>query len=212
MRNSQMLLRLNFDNMFTGIIETPGIIKEITTSGTNKSFWVESAISSGLTIDQSIAHNGVCLTVEAVEGNLHKVTAIQETLQKTSLNNWKKGSYINLERCLQPSGRLDGHFVQGHVDTTGTVSEKKDLNGSWQFTIHFPPAFAHLVIEKGSVSLDGISLTIFNITNDSFSVAIIPYTYEHTNLQQVQTGDVVNIEFDMVGKYISRSLQINRAN
>ena len=203
-----MLLRLNFGNMFTGIIETPGIIKEITTSGTNKSFWVESAISGELSIDQSIAHNGVCLTIEAVEGKLHKVTAIQETLLKTSLNNWKTGNYINLERCLQPSGRLDGHFVQGHVDATGTILEKKDLDGSWQFTISFPPAFAHLVIEKGSIALDGISLTIFNVTANTFSVAIIPYTYEHTNLGHAEKGDNVNLEFDMVGKYISRWLQV----
>jgi riboflavin synthase len=202
-----MLLRLNFEPMFTGIIETLGVVKDITTAGTNKSFWIESSLAGQLKIDQSIAHNGVCLTIEATEGNKHKVTAVLETLEKSNLNNCKTGDYINLERCLQPSGRLDGHFVQGHVDVTGTVIEKKDLNGSWQFTFRFPEAFSHLVIEKGSISINGISLTVFNVTVNSFSVAIIPYTYEHTNLQQVNSGDTVNLEFDMIGKYIGRWMQ-----
>lgn len=193
--------------MFTGIIETLGVVKDITTSGTNKSFWVESSLAGELKVDQSLSHNGVCLTVEAIKGNLHKVTAVLETLQKTNLNNCKAGDYINLERCLQPSGRLDGHFVQGHVDSTGTVIEKTDLNGSWQFSFRFPENFAPLVIEKGSISLNGISLTVFNVTNTGFSVAIIPYTYEHTNLQQVNVGDTVNLEFDMIGKYINRLVQ-----
>jgi riboflavin synthase len=159
-----------------------------------------------------VAHNGVCLTVEAVENDRHKVTAVLETLEKTSLGSWTPGTIVNIERCLMPSSRLDGHFVQGHVDTKGTVIEKTDLNGSWQFTFSFPGSFAPLLIEKGSVAINGISLTVFNLTGSTFSVAIIPYTYEHTNLQQVNTGDPVNLEFDMLGKYIVRWAQTQKTN
>ncbi len=193
--------------MFTGIIETTATVKEISSSGTNKSFWISSPLSSQLKVDQSIAHDGVCLTVEAIEGNSHQVTAVLETLEKSSLGAWLPGAIVNIERCLQPSARLDGHFVQGHVDTRGTIVEKTDLQGSWQFTIQFPPSFAPLLIEKGSVAVNGISLTVFNVTGTSFSVAIIPYTYQHTNLQQVNVGDQVNLEFDMLGKYIVRWAQ-----
>jgi len=198
--------------MFTGIIETTATIKEISTYGTNKTFQLTCPITSELKIDQSIAHNGVCLTVEAITGNSYQVTAIAETLQKTDLGNWKTGDTINLERCLQPSGRLDGHFVQGHTDTKGIILEKKDLDGSWQFTIGFPGNFAALVIEKGSIAVNGISLTVFDVKNDSFSVAIIPYTYQHTNLQFVQPGGTVNLEFDMLGKYIIRWAQTQYPN
>jgi len=190
--------------MFTGIIETSATVQEISHSGTNKSFWISSPLSHQLKIDQSVAHDGVCLTVEAVEGDRHRVTAVLETLEKSNLGSWKPGAIVNIERCLKPSDRLDGHFVQGHVDTKGEVLEKKDLQGSWQFTFSFPEAFASLLIEKGSVAVNGISLTVFNLTGHSFSVAIIPYTYEHTNLQQVVKGDSVNLEFDMLGKYIVR--------
>jgi riboflavin synthase len=190
--------------MFTGIIETSATVQEISHSGTNKSFWISSPLSHQLKIDQSVAHDGVCLTVEAVEGDRHRVTAVLETLEKSNLGSWKPGAIVNIERCLKPSDRLDGHFVQGHVDTKGEVLEKKDLQGSWQFTFSFPEAFASLLIEKGSVAVNGISLTVFNLTGHSFSVAIIPYTYGHTNLQQVAKGDSVNLEFDMLGKYIVR--------
>jgi len=196
--------------MFTGIIETTATIEEISSSGTNKSFWINSPLSGELKVDQSVSHDGVCLTVEAIEGNRHRVTAVLETLQKSNLDAWKPGALVNIERCLQPSSRLDGHFVQGHVDTRGSVVEKTDLGGSWQFTFRFPPSFAPLLIEKGSVAVNGISLTVFNLSDTTFSVAIIPYTYEHTNLQQVNIGDSVNLEFDMLGKYIVRWAQTQK--
>ena len=145
--------------------------------------------------------------MEALEGNTHKVTAIQETLEKTNINTWKVGNRINLERCLLLSARLDGHFVQGHVDTRGIIIEKKDLKGSWQFTIEYPPEFTSLLIEKGSVALNGVSLTSFGVDSNSFSVAIIPYTLNNTNLGLVNKGDGVNLEFDMVGKYLQRLVQ-----
>lgn len=194
--------------MFTGIIEKRGLVKEIITSGTNKTFWIESAISKELTIDQSVAHSGVCLTVEEVKNVWHRITAIEETLKKTNLNSWKRNSVINLERCLKMNGRLDGHIVQGHVDAVATCVEINEKEGSWEYTIQFDAKFAALVIEKGSISLNGISLTIFNITANTFMVAIIPYTYEHTNMQHLAQGDEINIEFDMIGKYVSRFLRL----
>ena len=199
-----MLLHVNFDHMFTGIIETTGTIHEISQSGTNRIFWIACPLAAELKIDQSLSHNGVCLTVEAILGDRYQVTAIAETLSKTNLGDWKPGDLINLERCLQPSGRLDGHFVQGHTDTKGRLIEKKDLNGSWQLTVEFDPLFAPYIIEKGSVALNGVSLTVFDVRKDRFSVAIIPYTYQHTNLRLVVPGDAVNLEFDMLGKYIVR--------
>lgn len=194
--------------MFTGIIEALGQVKEITSSGTNKTFWIESPLSSSLKIDQSLAHNGVCLTVEDLVENKHRVTAVEETLKKTALHQWQIGTTINLERSLSPSSRLDGHFVQGHVDTTGTCQSIKNKNGSWEFTFKFPKKFADLMIEKGSISLNGISLTAFDVKKSSFKVAIIPYTLEHTNLKFVKEGEKVNLEFDMVGKYIQRRTSI----
>jgi len=199
-----MLLHVNFDHMFTGIIETTGTIHEISQSGTNRIFWIACPLAAELKIDQSLSHNGVCLTVEAILGDRYQVTAIAETLSKTNLGDWKPGDLINLERCLQPSGRLDGHFVQGHADTKGQLREKKDLNGSWLLTVEFDPQFAPYIIEKGSVALNGVSLTVFDVMKDRFSVAIIPYTYQHTNLRLVVPGDAVNLEFDMLGKYIVR--------
>jgi riboflavin synthase len=192
--------------MFTGIIETTGIISAISTEGSNTSFWIASSISDELKVDQSLSHNGVCLTVETIAAGRHRVTAIAETLAKTNLSDWKTGDYINLERCLPLNGRLDGHLVQGHVDTTGTCTEKKDMNGSWLFRFQFPPAFAELLIEKGSICVNGTSLTAFDVTTDSFSVAIIPYTYEHTNINGVAPGHRVNLEFDLLGKYVQRKL------
>jgi len=192
--------------MFTGIIEAIGLVTEISENGTNKTFWIESPLSKNFTIDQSIAHDGVCLTVEKVHENRHQVTAVLETLEKTALNQWTAGKKVNLEQSLLPSKRLDGHFVQGHVDTTGTCEKIKDKVGSWEFTFSFPKKFASLVIEKGSISLNGISLTIFGVKKDSFNVAIIPYTFEHTNLNSLREEEEVNLEFDMVGKYINRKL------
>jgi riboflavin synthase len=190
--------------MFTGIIESLGKIDSIETHGTNKTFWVASPISNELKVDQSISHNGVCLTVEERKDGLHRVTAIQETLEKTSLRHWQPGDLVNLERCLLMNGRLDGHIVQGHVDATATCIDRKELDGSWEFRFEFPKKFSHLVIEKGSISLNGISLTIFNVKKSRFDIAVIPYTFEHTNVQSIKTGDKVNLEFDMIGKYVSR--------
>ena len=194
--------------MFTGIIQALGRIERISETGTNKTFWLSSPIASGFKVDQSVSHNGVCLTVEAVQGDEYQVTAILETLEKTNLGNWKTGGLVNLEQCLTFEGKLDGHIVQGHVDTTATCLQKIDRNGSWEFTFRFPVSFAGLVIEKGSISLNGISLTIFNVGKDEFSVAVIPYTFDHTNIGQVNPGDQVNIEFDMLGKYVLRQLQL----
>ena len=190
--------------MFTGIIEALGSVISVEISGTNRIFWIASTISNELKPDQSVSHNGVCLTVEEVKEGKHRVTAILETLQKTDLGKWQTGDNINLERCLLPTSRLDGHFVQGHVDTTAFCTQRDELQGSWQFRFDFPEKFAPLVIEKGSISLNGISLTIFDVTLHSFSVAIIPYTFEHTNMNELKKGDTVNLEFDMVGKYVVR--------
>lgn len=194
--------------MFTGIIEALGQVKEVVESGTNRTFWVESPLSPSFSIDQSIAHDGVCLTVEEVRGNQHRVTAVLETLEKTALKKWQQGKRINLEQSLLPSKRLDGHFVQGHVDTTGVCEQIEDKSGSWEFTFRFPENFAPLVIEKGSISLNGTSLTVFSVTKNTFKVAIIPYTYEHTSMKFLQESDTVNLEFDMIGKYIFRKLEV----
>ena len=194
--------------MFTGIIETPGIVKNVIVNGSNRTFWIESPLSPEFKVDQSISHSGVCLTVEEIKGYLHRVTAIDETLQKTNLGDWDTGTLVNIERCLPLNGRLDGHFVQGHADTTGTCINRKEKNGSWEFEIEYPEKFAELIIEKGSICLNGISLTIFNIKKNSFMVAIIPYTFEHTNIKQIVIGDMVNLEFDMLGKYINRILKL----
>ena len=190
--------------MFTGIIECLGIVTDIITNGSNKTFWVKSDISSELNIDESLSHDGVCLTIEEIKENAHKVTTINETLVKTNLDDWKVGDMINLERPMQINGRIDGHIVQGHVDTTATCIDKKVLNGSTEFTFIFKKRFASLLIEKGSVCLNGISLTAFNVRKKKFTVAIIPYTLEHTNLSSVDEDSKVNIEFDMLGKYVTR--------
>ena len=195
--------------MFTGIIEALGQVKEIVETGTNKTFWIESPLSHTFSVDQSIAHDGVCLTVEEVQNDQHRVTAVLETLQKTALQQWVSGKTVNLEQSLLPSKRLDGHFVQGHVDTTGTCEKIEDKNGSWEFTFSFPDNFAPLIIEKGSISLNGTSLTIFNVKKNSFKVAIIPYTFEHTTMKYLRGGDKVNLEFDMIGKYIHRRSNLN---
>lgn len=190
--------------MFTGIIENTGLINEVLIDGSNKIFWVASALSDTLKVDQSLSHDGVCLTVEEIKDGIHRVTAIEETLLKTNLNDWIPGSIINLERCMLLNGRLDGHIVQGHVDCTGECINIEEKNGSWQFSFQFPDEFANYIIEKGSITINGISLTIFNISKNSFTVAIIPYTYEHTNMNSLSTGKMVNLEFDVIGKYVNR--------
>lgn len=194
--------------MFTGIIEETGAVLDVFDTGTNRSFVIRSGLSNQLKVDQSVSHSGVCLTVEKVGADSHQVTAIAETLSKTNLGQWQKGSIVNLERCVPMNGRLDGHLVQGHVDATAVCAGVEDQNGSWLYTFSYPAQFAHLLIEKGSVCVNGISLTAFNLVDNRFSVAIIPYTFEHTNLQQVKAGDSVNLEFDMVGKYLARWKQL----
>jgi len=194
--------------MFTGIIESLGKIRSIDTNGTNKTFWVESSLTAELKVDQSLSHNGVCLTVEEVKDNLHRVTAIAETLEKTNLGTWQPGDLVNLERCMVMNGRLDGHIVQGHVDATATCLDRTNKDGSWEFRFEFPKKFGHLVIEKGSISLNGISLTIFNVKKSKFDIAIIPYTFEHTNIQSVAPGSLVNLEFDVIGKYVHRMAEL----
>lgn len=194
--------------MFTGIIEKTGIIKEIISQGTNTSFWIESDLAAELKIDQSLSHSGVCLTVEEIKGGLHRVTAIEETILKTNAATWAAGKIVNLERCMQLNGRLDGHIVQGHVDCTAECAEVIEKAGSWEYSFTFPGEFAAFIIEKGSVTVNGISLTCFNVTDNRFSVAIIPYTFEHTNMSSLKQGDLVNIEWDVIGKYVSRILSL----
>ena len=197
--------------MFTGIVETQGIVRKVIERGTNKTFWIKSQISSKLKPDQSVAHDGVCLTVEEVNGSRYRVTAIAETLGKTTLDDWEEGSTINLERCLKINDRLDGHFVQGHVDTTATCIDRKEKDGSCEFRFQFLPGFASMIIEKGSVAINGISLTIYNVSETTFDVAIIPYTFEHTNMKLMKPGQKVNIEFDMLGKYINRIVSLQHS-
>ncbi len=196
--------------MFTGIIECTGRVREINKSGSNLSFWIESPVSAALQPDQSLCHDGVCLTVEDVRDNRHRVTAIAETLKKTTLSRWKAETLVNLERCLQLNGRLDGHIVQGHVDTTARCIKRKEKNGNLELEFEFPQKYAALVIEKGSITVNGISLTAFRVKKKSFSVAIIPYTREHTNIGHTEKNDRLNIEFDMIGKYLQRNLLVNR--
>ncbi len=192
--------------MFTGIIECLGKITDITIQGSNKTFWVESTISDELKIDESVSHDGVCLTIEEVNGNSYKVTAIKETLDKTNIDEWKAGGIVNLERAVRMNGRLDGHIVQGHVDITAECVDKKILKGSTELTFKFKKRFASLIIEKGSICVNGVSLTCFNVGKNKFTVAIIPYTLEHTNLSFIEEGLKVNIEFDILGKYVQKSI------
>lgn len=190
--------------MFTGIIETLGEIESIREEGTNLHFVVQSELSNELKIDQSVSHNGVCLTVVALTEHTHTVTAIQETLEKSNLDNLKVGSKVNLERCMQMNGRLDGHIVQGHVDQTAVCVKREALDGSWEYRFKYDSKNGNVTVEKGSVCVNGISLTVVGSEDDEFSVFIIPYTFEHTNLHEVNVGDVVNIEFDIIGKYVAR--------
>jgi riboflavin synthase len=192
--------------MFTGIIEATGVISSVTEGGSNKTFQIISSLSPELKVDQSLSHDGVCLTVESVTEHTYQVTAIAETLSKTCLSQWRPGGRINLERCLRFNGRLDGHMVQGHADTPAICLDRRNQEGSWIFRFEFPGAFRNLVIEKGSIAVNGISLTCFDITDNTFSVAIIPYTYDNTNIRDLEIGSPVNIEFDLIGKYVERMI------
>lgn len=190
--------------MFTGIIEAQGRLVRIDREGSNIHFTLSSAISEELKIDQSVAHDGVCLTVVAIGGGRHQVTAIEETLKRSKLGDWVVGSAINLERAMKADARLDGHMVQGHVDATARCTAVDVRDGSWYYRFQYEPTEEHLLVDKGSVCVNGVSLTVVEPVGDTFSVAIIPYTYEHTNFHQLQAGDQVNLEFDIIGKYIAR--------
>ena len=190
--------------MFTGIIKAVGEIKEIRDSGSNRIFYIKSALSVELNIDESISHNGVCLTIEEIENDIYRVSAIDETLRKTNAGTWKINDLVNLEQSMKLNDRLDGHIVQGHVDGTGICTKKVSKEGSVEFTFEFDKKFAPLLIEKGSICVNGVSLTAFNVTNDKFTVAIIPYTFSHTNFKTLRENDSVNLEFDVLGKYVAR--------
>lgn len=190
--------------MFTGIIETLGIIKEIEKAQGNLHLTVASEITHELKIDQSVAHNGICLTVVKINQNEYTVTAIQETINKTAIGTWQVGDVLNLERAMKLGDRLDGHIVQGHVDQIGTCIAIEEAGGSWHYTFEYDPAANNITIEKGSITVNGVSLTVVNSKPNQFSVAIIPYTYEHTNFNEFKIGTVINLEFDVIGKYVSR--------
>ena len=194
--------------MFTGIIQAIGQIKDISIKGSNRTFTVTSDIASHLKIDESVSHNGICMTVEKVHKNHYIITAVSETLEKTNALLWNPDDKINLERAMKMNHRLDGHIVQGHIDATATCIEKKDKDGSVEFTFKFDESFAPLIIEKGSICVNGVSLTAFNVKRNEFTVAIIPYTLSHTNLQYMAEGSIVNIEYDMLGKYVHRMMEL----
>ncbi len=193
--------------MFTGIIEAVGRIERIVVDRSNKHFLVSSPISSDLHVDQSVAHNGVCLTVTKINEQSHWVTAVDETLKKSALGQLKESSLVNLERCMPAHGRFDGHIVQGHVDQVGTCVGRKDIGGSWLFDFEYDPSLENITVEKGSITIDGVSLTCFNSGKNTFSVTIIPYTFENTTFGALKPGDPVNLEFDIIGKYVKRLLQ-----
>lgn len=193
--------------MFTGIIESLGKVKNLQPEGSNLHLTIETALSPELKIDQSVAHNGVCLTVVETSNEFYVVTAIDETLKRSNLGKLQKGDLINLERCMQMNGRLDGHIVQGHVDTTATCVKVENENGSWQYFFKYMPKENHITVEKGSITVNGVSLTVVYSTEEEFSVAIIPYTYEHTNFKSIKPGIKVNIEFDIIGKYVAKLLE-----
>jgi len=190
--------------MFTGIIETAATIQQIEKENDNIHITLACPIVPEFKIDQSLSHDGVCLTVVALGADTYTVTAIKETLEKTNLNNWAVGTIVNLERAMKLGDRLDGHIVQGHVDQTGTCLSVKEAGGSWYFTFQYDPAANNITIEKGSITVNGVSLTVVNSKANEFSVAIIPYTYEHTNFKAIKAGTIVNLEFDVVGKYVAR--------
>lgn len=193
--------------MFTGIIETLAKVERIEKDGTNIHFTFSSNLSNELKIDQSVAHNGVCLTVVSIEGHNYVVTAIQETLERTNLGELKIGDAVNLERCTQIGGRLDGHIVQGHVDQTGVCVRIEDNDGSWNFYFEYEPS-SNITVEKGSITINGVSLTVVDSGINTFSVSIIPYTYQHTNFKDFKVGTRVNLEFDIIGKYVTKLLSL----
>lgn len=192
--------------MFTGIVESIAEVVRVETEGTNKTFTFKSAIANEFKIDQSVSHNGVCLTVVATDGDQYKVTAIEETLLKTNLGDLASGSKVNLERCMPANGRFDGHIVQGHVDQTATCTQVQERDGSWLFDFEYNASTGNITVEKGSICINGVSLTVFNSGENTFRVAIIPYTYNFTNFHSLKAGDTVNLEFDILGKYIKRIL------
>ncbi len=192
--------------MFTGIIESVGKVIDIQQEGTNLTFTLSSSLADELKVDQSVSHNGVCLTVTAVTGDAYAVTAVEETLLKTNLGKLKVGSAVNLERCMVANGRFDGHIVQGHVDKTGTCTQVQERDGSWLYDFEFDAGLGNILVEKGSICINGVSLTVFDVTHASFRVTIIPYTYENTNFHKLRAGSVVNLEFDILGKYVQRIL------
>lgn len=194
--------------MFTGIIEKLGTLTRLEREGTNVHLTIESELSRELKVDQSLAHNGVCLTVVKKSNTAHVVTAIDETMQRTNLGDLQIGDPINLERAMRADGRLDGHIVQGHVDATAECTEVQDEDGSWRYTFRYQPSPEHLLVDKGSICINGVSLTVVEPQDDTFSVAIIPYTYEHTTFRQLRVGDRVNLEFDILGKYLGRYLAV----
>ena len=191
--------------MFTGIIEEIGSVKAISREAGNIHFTIAAKMTKELKVDQSVAHNGCCLTVVAIHEECYQVTAIQETLDKTNLNHWEIGTKVNLERCLVMNGRLDGHIVQGHVDTVATCTHYEEQNGSWKYTFQYKDQ--HLTVEKGSITINGTSLTVVDSQEKGFSVCIIPYTFENTNFKNLKTGDIVNLEFDIIGKYVAKWMQ-----
>ena len=193
--------------MFTGIVETLGVIRKIEHNQTNVHLFIESSFTEMLKIDQSVAHNGVCLTVVEINNDLYKVTAIKETVDKTNIGAWQLDDTINLERAMKLGDRLDGHIVQGHVDQTAVCTHIEDENGSWRYTFEYDAALHNITIEKGSITVNGVSLTVVNSEKNTFSVAIIPYTFEHTNFKFLKIGSVVNLEFDVIGKYVARLQQ-----
>jgi riboflavin synthase len=192
--------------MFTGIIETTGLVSCIEPTGTNLTFTIESSLAAELKVDQSVSHNGVCLTVTGIGDNTYTVTAVDETLKKTNLGHVRRGDRLNLERCMPANGRFDGHIVQGHVDQTGVCTAVQDMNGSWLFDFQYANTTDNVTVEKGSICINGVSLTVFNSQPDGFRVTIIPYTYEHTNFRDLKEGETVNLEFDIVGKYLKKML------
>jgi len=196
--------------MFTGIIESSGQVEKLEQEQSNLHIWCSCPFTHELKIDQSLAHNGVCLTVVEIKGDIYKVTAIKETLDKTNLGNMKVGDIVNLERCMPANGRFDGHIVQGHIDQTAVCIERKEENGSWSFTFEYDTSKANITVEKGSVTVNGVSLTVVNAQKDKFSVSIIPYTFGHTNFKTMQVKDTVNLEFDIVGKYVARILETKK--
>jgi len=194
--------------MFTGIIETLGKVKSVRNEGANSRFTFESEIAGELRVDQSVSHNGVCLTVVDIGEGTYDVVAVQETLIKSNLGTLRENDEVNIERSMLNNGRFDGHIVQGHVDQTGVVKGIKELDGSWLFEFEYDPARGNVTVEKGSIAINGVSLTCFNSATNGFSVAIIPFTYAHTNFRSLKVGNMVNLEFDVVGKYVKRMLNM----